>query len=166
MPYSWIATPDRLPATPARLDLWPHRSLPPAGFAGFIGVTALLIAVPLVPLLGTWALWGLLPFLVAAIWGLWWALRRSYRDGALVEVLTLEPDRIALVRHDARRAPRAWEANPYWVSVHLHPKGGPVPNYLTLKGAGREVELGAFLGADERLTLRDDLLAALAVARR
>jgi uncharacterized membrane protein len=37
-----------------------------------------------------------------------------------------------------------------------------VPNYLTLKGNGREVEIGAFLSEPERLTLRRELMAALA----
>jgi uncharacterized membrane protein len=32
-----------------------------------------------------------------------------------------------------------------------------VPNYLTLKGEGREVELGAFLSEAERIALREDL---------
>jgi len=50
--------------------------------------------------------------------------------------------------------PLDWEANPYWVRVALHAKGGPVPNYLTLSGGGREVELGAFLSPPERVELK------------
>jgi uncharacterized membrane protein len=48
------------------------------------------------------------------------------------------------------------------VQVQLYPTGGPVPQYLTLKGGGREVELGAFLSEDERRTLKDDLHRRLA----
>jgi len=58
----------------------------------------------------------------------------------------------------------SWEANPYWVEVKLRPEGGKVENYLTLRGAGREVEIGAFLAPDERQVLRrelDDLFAKL-----
>jgi uncharacterized membrane protein len=43
----------------------------------------------------------------------------------------------------------------------MHNTGGPVPSYLTLRGAGREVELGAFLTQDERVTLERDLRSAL-----
>ena len=43
----------------------------------------------------------------------------------------------------------------------LHPTAGPVPNYLTLQGGPREVELGAFLSEEERLALRDEVQAAL-----
>jgi uncharacterized membrane protein len=48
------------------------------------------------------------------------------------------------------------------VRLTVHKTGGPVPQYLTLKGNGREVELGAFLTEAERLTLADELNAALA----
>jgi uncharacterized membrane protein len=58
-------------------------------------------------------------------------------------VVTLWDDLIRIERHEPRRRePLDWEANPYWVRVALHAKGGPVPNYLTLSGGGREVELG------------------------
>jgi len=53
-----------------------------------------------------------------------------------------------------------WQANRYWVTVHLHPKGGPVENYITLRGGDREVELGAFLDAEERANLYNELKGA------
>jgi uncharacterized membrane protein len=36
-----------------------------------------------------------------------------------------------------------------------------VPQYLTLRGAGREVELGAFLTEAERVSLESELRRAL-----
>lgn len=164
MPYEWLPPP---PDTPdiARLRLWPFRSLPRTGFVGFIGATAALLAVPLVGLIGSPVVWGLLPFLLGALWAIWHALQRSYRDGQITEWLTIEADRVTLVREDPCGPRRSWEANPHWVRVTLHPTGGPVPNYLTLAGAGREVELGAFLSEDERLALEPELRARLAQAR-
>ena len=38
-----------------------------------------------------------------------------------------------------------------------HVSGGPVPDYLTLAGGGREVEIGAFLTPEERRHLEDEL---------
>lgn len=147
-----------------RLRLTPHKSLTPEGFVWFIGLTAALISVPLFSILGTAVFWALLPFLGAAVWGIWAALRRSWRDHEIYEELLVWDDLIRLERHDPRRPPRDWEANPYWVRVALHPRGGPVPQYLTLQGGDREVELGAFLTPPERVGLKDTLERALRAA--
>jgi uncharacterized membrane protein len=48
------------------------------------------------------------------------------------------------------------------VRVELHATGGPVPSYLTLRGADRPVELGRFLSEEERVALCRDLRARLA----
>lgn len=161
MPYEWLPP----QGGEDRLHLWPHRSLSQRGFVWFIGATAALIAVPLLGILGSPVLWALLPFLLATIWAIWFALRKNGRDRDIVEDLRLSPDRIHLARHGPRGQRQDWEANPYWLRVTLHPTGGPVPNYLTLKGEGREVELGAFLSEDERITLCSELQARLASLR-
>jgi uncharacterized membrane protein len=167
MPYEWQSPPppEAGPAPLARLHLWPYRSLPKRGYAWFIGATAALLALPLLTVIGSPILWGLLPFLLLALWAIWYALGRSYRDGEIVEDLTLWPDRLTLSRHGPRNRRQDWQANPHWVRVTLHPTAGPVPQYLTLSGNGREVEIGAFLSEDERLALYPELTAALARAR-
>lgn len=168
MPYEWqdLPAPAAAPDSPvAQLHLWPYRSLPRRGFVGFVAATAGLIALPLLTILGSPVVWGLMPFGLLALWGLWWGLTRSYRDAEIVENLTLWTDRMTLVRHGPRGRRQTWEANPHWVRVTLHARGGPVPNYLTLQGGPREVELGAFLSEDERLALRGELTAALSRLR-
>lgn len=157
MPYEWI-TSEKDART---LHLWPYRSLPRKGMVWFIGGTAALIALPLLVLLGSPVLWGLLPFLVAAIAAIFWALNRSYQDGEILEILLLAPDHIHLSRQGPRRKYAEWQANPHWVKVNLAAAGGPVPQYLTLQGNGREVELGAFLTPDERKALDIELRALL-----
>jgi uncharacterized membrane protein len=157
MPYQWLPDEGEI----RHLHLWPHRSLPRQGFVWFIGGTAALISLPLITMLGSPVLWGLLPFIALAVAGVWWALMRSYRDGQILEDVTLSPAVMRLTRHGPRATRREWEANPYWVQVTLHPTGGPVPNYLTLKGGPREVEIGAFLSDEERCALYDELLMAL-----
>ena len=143
------------------LILTPYKSLTPEGFVWFIGATSALISMPLFGILGTSVFWGLLPFLVAAVWGVWAALKRSWRDMDLYEEVTVWDDLIRIERHEPRRKPLDWEANPYWVRARLHNRGGPVPNYLTLKGGVREVELGAFLTPLERVELKDLIEANL-----
>ena len=88
-------------------------------------------------------------------------MQHSYRTGAVTEELTLTRDQITLHRHTPRRADQTWHANPHWVRPTLHATGGPVPQYLTLSGNGREVELGAFLTPQERLELYRLLLQHL-----
>ena len=153
MPYEWLP-PD---GGEDRLHLWPHRSLDQRGFVWFVGLTAALIAVPLFGILGSPVVWALLPFLLAAIWAIWFALRKNGRDRDIVEDLLLTPDSITLTRHGPRGRRQEWQANPHWVRVTRHVSGGPVPDYLTLAGGGREVEIGAFLTPEERRHLEDEL---------
>ncbi|MDU8911959.1 DUF2244 domain-containing protein [Aestuariicoccus sp. MJ-SS9] len=139
------------------MRLWPHQSLPPKGFAAFILATFALATIPLFGLLGTVLLWGLLPFLLLALAGMYYALRRNDRDRQIVEVLTVTPESTRLRRRNPRGPEQSWDCNTYWVKVALHEKGGPVPNYVTLSGSGREVEIGAFLSEHERKALYEDL---------
>lgn len=161
MPYEWFLSDDGTD----RLHLWPHRSLTQRGFVWFVGVTVALIGVPLVGVLGSPVVWALLPFLLATIWAIWFALRKNGRDRDIVEDLTLTRAMVTLTRHGPRGKRQDWEANPYWLRVTLHKTGGPVPNYLTLKAEGREVELGVFLSEDERITLAADLTSRTAALR-
>lgn len=157
MPYEWLPS----EGDESRLHLWPCRSLSKRGFVGFIGVTAALFALPLLVLLGSPVLWGLLPFVLAAIAAIWWALQRSYHDGEILEDLRLTQDRITLTRHGPKARRQDWSANRYWVRVERLANGGPVPHYLILKGGPRDVEIGAFLSEDERVALHSDLHQAL-----
>lgn len=146
----------------ARATLWPHQSLTPTGFVIFIGATAALFLLPLLAVLGSPILWALLPFLLLALAAVWYAIRRNQRDAQRQEVLTLWSDHITLSHQKGRQPAQVWDSNPYWISTALITTGGPVPNYLILKGGERTVELGAFLSETERPALRDDLERHLA----
>jgi uncharacterized membrane protein len=163
MPYQWL--PQSNPGE-ARLRLWPHRSLPRSGFAGFIAATAALLTLPLMTQLGTPALWVLLPFLIAAVGGVWLALQHSYKTGQVTEDLTLTPTQITLKRRNPGGRTQDWQANPHWVQATLHSTGGPVEGYLTLTGNHREVELGAFLTPSERHEIHHCLTQLLAAQHR
>lgn len=159
MPYSWITPPPQKAddTTSCELHLWPYQSLHARGYVRFIGVTALLIALPLLSFAGSLVFWGLLPFLLLALFGLKYALDRNRRDAQLIEVLTLDNKEARLQRRNANGSQQDWHCNRYWVTVELHTSDGPVPNYVTLRGAGREVEVGAFLSEEERKALYDEL---------
>jgi len=153
MPYEWSDEPRN---RRVNAQVWPHKSMTPQGFTWFIGITASLLTIPLFPLLGTLALWGLLPFLLLVLAGVWFAIRRNQSDLGLFEELEITPERIAITRHNPRGPRQTWDANPHWVEIRLNPDG-KVKDYLTLRGANREVELGAFLSPAERRALHSDL---------
>lgn len=153
MPYTWT---DKSQNN-QELRLWPHQSLPAHGFAATILGIFTLSTIPLYGLIGTVLLWGILPLMLLALGAMWYALRRNERDLQIVEVLTLTPEDLHLSRQTPKGTPQEWHCNPYWTQVNMHQKGGPVPHYVTLSGAGREVEIGAFLSEDERKELYAEL---------
>ena len=177
MPWEWDIDPQEAPASSgafsheagerplAAMHLWPYRSLPRRGFAAVIGVAFLAFLVPLSAFLGTASLWWILLPVMGVLWLLWFFIDKSYRDAEILEELRIWPDRITLTRHGPHGQHHEWEANPYWVSVHLHERGGPVENYVTLKGNSREVELGAFLSEEERPGLYREVAALLRQAK-
>jgi Integral membrane protein len=153
MPY--VLT--RADATHAHLRAWPHNALNPRGFVMVIAMTAATLAMPLIAVLGSKVLWGLLPFAGIALWGLWFALDRNWKDRAILEEMDLDRQAVRLVRTNPRSPQQDWQADPHWVTLKLVPRGGPVENYLVLGGGGREVELGAFLTPGERARLHEEL---------
>jgi len=176
MPYEWnpplsaappLDAPGHADGAPpiAELHLWPYRSLPKRGFAFLIGMAYVLLLIPVSAFIGTVAIWWLLIPGLIAIAGLWWFIEKSFRDAEILEELEIWPDHIRLTRHGPHKAYAEWEANPYWVTVEMHHRGGPVIDYLTLKGGPREVEIGAFLHESERPALRDEIARALVLAK-
>ena len=139
------------------IELWPYNSLKPKGFVFFLGTTFTLISIPLFNVLGTKVFWGLFPFLFVTLMGIWFALRRSLNDRQILEQLTLYKEEIVLIRQDPSGKQKEWVCSPYWAKLRIYEREGPVTNYITLSGNGREVELGSFLGEEERKDLFNDL---------
>ncbi|SDF45381.1 DUF2244 domain-containing protein [Sulfitobacter delicatus] len=154
MPYEWT-TPPRV--TPQQMRLWPHQSLPARGFAAFMLSTFTLAMIPLFAMLGTALLWGLLPFVILALGAVYWALQHNHRARQIEEILTLDDTTAKLTHTTAKGEVKEWDSNRYWTQVLKYEDDGPVPHYVTLRGEGREVEIGAFLSEDERIALFEDL---------
>ena len=145
----------------ATVELWPYSSLKPKGFVLFLGITFALISIPLFNVMGTKVFWGLFPFLFVTVTGVWFALRKSLNDRQILEQLTLSKEEIILVRQDPSGEQRQWVCSPYWAKLKMYDKDGPVSNYITLTGNGREVELGSFLDEEERKNLYCELSSLL-----
>jgi uncharacterized membrane protein len=158
MPYKWTSPPH---STPQTLRLWPHNSLPARGMAAFVLTTFTLISIPVLPLLGSPLLWVMLPFTLTAAWGMYWALHRNYLGRQINEELVLDDTTAHLIRTNPKGDVQEWVCDRYWTRVTKYEDDGPVPHYITLRGKGREVEIGAFLSEEERIALYDDLQRAL-----
>ena len=143
--------------------LYPHRSLPPRGFAvlmaAVVAVSAALGAAFL--LVGAWPVTGL--FALDALL-VYLGFRWNYRAGRLTEFVRLDGDGLTVrrVRPDGRA--RTWRFEPYWVRVSMDDPPGH-HSQLTLTSHGRSLTIGAFLTADERLEVARALTAALAKHR-
>lgn len=147
------------------ITLWPYRSLTPEGFRIILGVTAVGLALPILALAGTGAPIALAPYAALALFALWGFIKLSYRSGRVTEVLRLWPDAIAVERREPWGKVKRWNANPYWVDVELTDTKA-VKRYLTLRGNGRTIELGAFLTSKERVELADELRIRIAHLHR
>lgn len=144
----------------------PTNALSPEGFVMLIAFVCLAFLVPLFAFLGSLVLWGVLIPILITVAALWTALRRNYKDRSVHEILSVWPDLVTVERVNPRAPNQYWHANPYWVTSHMKDTK-TVENYLTLKGGGREIELGAFLAAEERPALRlrvDEALRGLGAA--
>lgn len=148
-----------------KVTLWPHRSLSRDNFRRLMWFCAAAMALPIVALSRTPAAWALAPYAALAFLALWAFFRLSYRSGRVTEELRLWPDLIAVERREPAGRIRRWSANPYWVDIGMEDTKA-VSRYLTLRGAGRKIELGAFLTPEERVELADELRTRLAGLRR
>ena len=151
------------PLFDARLN--PHRSLGPAGFrnlmiASFAG--SALVSLPFY-LMGAWPVIG---FMGLDVLGLYVAFKASYRAARAYEELRLTPLELLFARVSRRGARREWRFNPSWVRFERteHEEFGT--QRLALVSRGRSLEVGAFLGPDQKAELANAFSRALALARR
>lgn len=139
--------------------LVPHRSLTRRGFCALM----LLVAAPCLAmgciflLIGAWPITGFLGLDVALVW---LAFRINYRSGRLRETLALTERDLTVRRIQPSGRTREWRFQPYWLRVEVEDADAPDCR-LTLSSHGRRLIIGAFLTAEERLTLANALRSAL-----
>jgi uncharacterized membrane protein len=129
--------------------------------AAFVLTTFTLISLPVLGLLGSPILWGILPFTLGTVWAIFHALQRNHKSRQINEELVLDETLARLTRTNPKGDVQEWDCDRYWTQVTKYEDEGPVPHYVTLRGKGREVEIGAFLSEEERIALYDDLRRAL-----
>jgi uncharacterized membrane protein len=157
------APPDLQAAADFDAILYPHRSLPPLGFALLMsavvavsaGIGAGFVLIGAWPVTGFFGLDVLLLFL---------AFRWNYRQARRAELIRLDRDGLTVRRVEPDGRQREWRFEPYWVRVGFDEP----PRYdseLTLSSHGQHLVLGAFLTVPERYELARALKAALRAHR-
>jgi uncharacterized membrane protein len=123
------------------------------------------MVLSILELLDNGVMWIIAAALGTALIAIWVALKASWRRGTVREELAIWIDKVHLRRIDPDGSCQVWQANPYWVDVEMQQTGGPVPNYPTLCGRGRTVEIGSLLSEQSRPELaqylQDTFLSAV-----
>jgi uncharacterized membrane protein len=161
---SLVAAPPDLSAAPLfDAILYPHRSLPPLGFALMMGAVVAVsagIGAGFV-LIGAWPVTG---FFGLDVLLLFLAFRWNYRQARRAELIRLDQEGLTVRRIEPDGRQREWRFEPYWVRVGFDDP----PRYdgeLTLSSHGQHLVLGAFLTVPERLEVARALKAALRAHR-
>jgi len=145
--------------------LQPHRSLGPNGFrALMLGccIVSTLYSLPFY-LMGAWPVVG---FLGLDVLLLYLAFRANFRAARAYELLRLTSLELLFARVSARGEKREWRFNPLWVRLERVEDEEFGTRRLALVSRGRSIEIGGFLGPDQKAELAKAFSAALALARR
>jgi uncharacterized membrane protein len=145
--------------------LTPHRSLNRTGFLvvmAFVSVVSFAAGVAFL-LMGAWPVVGFFGLDVLAIY---WAFRVSFRRAKASEEIRLTPSELSVRRISHRGHVVEFTFNPLWVQLDrkTHAEFGIERLYLVSKG--RRIAIGSFLGAEEKESFSNALIAALQAARR
>ncbi len=145
--------------------LVPHRSLTPRGvkiLIACVGFVSLCTSLPFF-LMGAWPVAG---FFGLDVILLYLAFRASMKSARAYEQIVITHVELLLCKVTARGQVRNWSFNPNWTKLRIdeHEEFGTQKVQLV---QGREtVDIGGFLGADEKGMVANDLKLALAEARR
>jgi uncharacterized membrane protein len=144
------------------VTLRPNRSMTREGLAALIGLVALLnlVAGLFFLVAGAWPILGFLGLDVALVW---WALRRNWLDGESFEQISIAGDEVVLTRRPFRTPASRYSFNRRWLRVELErDEARELVGRLYLSYRDERHEIGAFLGAEDRLSLSEALRGALA----
>jgi uncharacterized membrane protein len=144
--------------------LAPHRSLTPRQVNCFIlllGVGTAALSTPFY-LMGAWPVVG---FMGLDVLALYIAFRVSFRSARAFETLDLTPFELQLVKTTANGRRAEWRFDTYWLRLERETHEEFGTQRVLLVSRGERVEVGAFLGPDQKAELADDLSRALAAAK-
>lgn len=137
----------------------PYRSLPPRSLTWImLGLAAFGFCSGIgFVLAGAWPVTGFFGLDIAL---LYFAFRLSYRSARQHESLRLTQQALDIERVDVQGERQRWQLEPTWLRVTID-ENRQGRGRLLLTSHGKTVGLGAFLNAEDRRRLADDLKAAL-----
>lgn len=136
----------------------------PRGARNFIAAFCLLNFVISLPffLAGAWPVAG---FLGLDALLLYVAFRVSFRSAREYETVDVTPLELVFARIGAGGGRKEWRFNPSWTRLEKQEHEEFGTERVTLVSRGERVEIGAFLGPEQKAELARDLGKALADAR-
>jgi uncharacterized membrane protein len=145
--------------------LTPHRSLSRTGFLvvmAIVSVVSFAAGIAFL-LMGAWPVVGFFGLDVLAIYC---AFKIHFRRARASEEIRMTPFELHVRRVSHRGHVVEFKFNPLWVRLdrQTHAEFGVEKLYLVSKG--RRIAIGSFLGADEKASFANALVAALQAARR
>jgi uncharacterized membrane protein len=152
---------DRIYAT----RLTPYRSMTPRAFKSFIILFCCVNLVLSAPffIMGAWPVAG---FMGLDVLALYIAFRVSFRSADAYETVELTALELVFAKVTPRGQREVWRFNPSWVRLEQETHEEFGTERVALVSRGQSVEIGAFLGPEQKAALARDLARALADARR
>ncbi len=145
--------------------LVPHRSLTRRNFHILMMVFAAASCFSTLPfvLLGAWPVAGFMGLDVVLFY---LAFRANFRAARAYEDVNLTPIELQVAKVSPRGIKAEWRFHPSWIRLHKEEHEEFGVQRLALVSRGQSVEIGHFLGPDEKAKFADRLAKALAEARR
>jgi uncharacterized membrane protein len=145
--------------------LTPYRSLTPVAFRRFIIAFACLNGLASLPffIVGAWPVIG---FLGLDVLALYVAFKVNFRAAGAYETLEVTPLELVFAKVSARGQRQVWRFNPSWVRLEESKSEEFGTERLALATRGESVEIGAFLGPEQKAALARELSCAISTAQR
>ena len=145
--------------------LRPYRSLSQRNFHILLCIFSAISFMTTVPfvILGAWPVAGFMGLDVAIFY---FAFRANFRAAKAYEDVKVTPLDLSLEKVSAKGTRAEWQFNPSWVYLHKETHEEYGVQKVALVSRGRRVEVGSFLGPDDKALFAHDLSRALAEARR
>lgn len=145
--------------------LHPHRSLSRRNFHILIVVFSAMSCFATLPFViaGAWPVAGFMGLDVAL---LYFAFRANFRAARAYEDVRVTPIELMLAKVSPKGVKAEWRFHPSWVRLQKEDHEEFGVQKLALVSRGQSVEVGHFLGPDEKARFANGLSHALAEARR